>query len=384
MNVVNEVWGLFICTTLILATCYWSIKIGYSFGVGHRMSLIIVLWHTLFSVAYYFFTINYGADASFYYEAAASGDLRIGVGTPGVVFLTGIFVYALNLPMFGAFLMHNFMGVLGLIVLHGAIKRECLNESRNIKLLAVAVVFLPSLSFWTAGIGKDAISFLAASLCLWSITDIRSRAKLFITGVLMMLLVRPHVAAMMVLAFLLATIIDSKVSLIKKIPMAVALSAISGFALVFAYQYAGVGDEISAANTIEYIESRQELYIDTGSGMDLSSMNILEVLFAYMYRPIFFEARNALQFISSIENLVLLIGTIIFILKLRMARLKKILQRTSWMLLLYPVMSWILLGLTTGNLGIAVRQKWMFLPFLLYLYIAALSKNNNLNRRQMN
>lgn len=375
MNPGNEVWSIFICSILILSTCYWTIKFAYLFGVGHRLSLIIFLWHTIFSVAYYFLTVNYGADASFYYDSAASDDLSIGVGTPGVIFVTGIFVHALNLPMFGAFLVHNFIGALGLIVLYGALKREALHESRNIKILAFAVILLPSMNFWTAGISKDSISLLAVSFCLWGITANRSKVKLILAGVILMFLVRPHMAALLVLAYFFAIIIDSKIALIKKIPMAIILLGFSLSALLYAYQYAGVGKDFSFVDTLDYVENRQEIYADTGSGMDLSSMNFLSALFAYMYRPVVLEAKNALQLVSSIENLVLLVGSIFFILKFRVVRVKNIMQRTSWMLLFYPMMSWIMLGLTTGNLGIAVRQKWMFVPFFLYLYVAVLSKN---------
>lgn len=48
-----------------------------------------------------------------------------------------------------------------------------------------------------------------------------------------------------------------------------------------------------------------------------------KVLFACMYRAIVFEARNALQFISSVENLILLPGAILLIPNFRMTKAKK-------------------------------------------------------------
>jgi len=37
----------------------------------------------------------------------------------------------------------------------------------------------------------------------------------------------------------------------------------------------------------------------------------------------------------------------------------------------------VVLAMTTANLGIAIRQKWMFAPMLIFLLISLVGKNRN-------
>src|SRR3546814_10038846 len=47
----------------------------------------------------------------------------------------------------------------------------------------------------------------------------------------------------------------------------------------------------------------------------------------------------------------------------------------------YCLMTWLILAITTANLGIAVRQKWMFAPLLIYLFISLLARDPQPRRR---
>ena len=40
----------------------------------------------------------------------------------------------------------------------------------------------------------------------------------------------------------------------------------------------------------------------------------------------------------------------------------------------YAGLAWLVLAMTTANLGIAVRQKWMFAPMLIFLLISLIGK----------
>ena len=42
----------------------------------------------------------------------------------------------------------------------------------------------------------------------------------------------------------------------------------------------------------------------------------------------------------------------------------------------YFIGTLLVLSMTTPNLGIAVRQKWMFIPMFLYLFISAIACDN--------
>jgi amino acid transporter len=36
----------------------------------------------------------------------------------------------------------------------------------------------------------------------------------------------------------------------------------------------------------------------------------------------------------------------------------------------YSLLAWIVLAMTTANMGIALRQKWMFLPMIIFLILS--------------
>lgn len=46
----------------------------------------------------------------------------------------------------------------------------------------------------------------------------------------------------------------------------------------------------------------------------------------------------------------------------------------------YALIAWVLLSMTTANLGIAMRQKWMFVPVLVFLLISIIAASENINK----
>jgi hypothetical protein len=51
-------------------------------------------------------------------------------------------------------------------------------------------------------------------------------------------------------------------------------------------------------------------------------------------------------------------------------------------LLAYSVTAWVMLALTTANLGISVRQKWMFAPMLIFLFLSVAGRRRRIAKRQ--
>jgi hypothetical protein len=94
-------------------------------------------------------------------------------------------------------------------------------------------------------------------------------------------------------------------------------------------------------------------------------------MFAYLFRPLFFDARNALALIVSVENLLMLVLFIVFFLPSASSMFKDS-SFTMRYNVIFCLSTLILLSLTTNNLGIAIRQKTMILPsFLLLLALSA-------------
>lgn len=120
-----------------------------------------------------------------------------------------------------------------------------------------------------------------------------------------------------------------------------------------------------------YKERIIQANFDSGSGINLSDSNILVKVFSYIYRPLFFDAHNTFSLFVSLDNLIWLVLTLTMIYAWIKYKIK--FDYATWYLILSILCVTIPLSIGLSNLGIAVRQKTMILPFL---YILILYVNN--------
>lgn len=368
-----EIWQTANPFLILFLSMFAIIVVSRKFGAQDKRVLLLYFWHTAFTFVYYWFTVNVGADASVYYEKAFRGNLVFEPGTNFIVYLVSILTNYLHLNMLGCFLVFNLIGSLGLIILDTIIQPLVKNQQKSLRVVATLVIFLPSISFWSSGIGKDGISFLGAVLALWSALELKKRMGSMSIAILMMFLVRPHIAGMMIIALAVSLFFDKKVNIIMKLVLAFVTIGISAFLIPYALNYAGVNAGNSPDDIASYIESREDVYKNTDSGITLSELSFPMKLFTYMFRPLIFEARSITQIFSALDNLILLYLFIFGGYKL--IKKKNITsQENRKFMWSYVIIAWVVLALTTGNLGIAVRQKIMVLPFLLFILISVMPK----------
>ena len=201
--------------------------------------------------------------------------------------------------------------------------------------------------------------------------------KLMIAAIFLMLLVRPHMSGMMVIALALSISFDKNVNIKSRLLLSI-VSIVGVVILVpFALNYAGVSDYTSANSVNEYIEKRQSHNMDGGGGVDISSMGLPMKLFTYMFRPLIFEVNSITSFAAAIDNTILLflfvLGGFSYIRKKRKSYSEN--RRFLW---IYALGAWLVLASTTANLGISLRQKWMFAPMVIYLFVSLIGKDKKL------
>lgn len=351
-------------------------KVSDYFGLKKKRGLLLYLWHTLFCFAYFYYVSTFGGDALAYYSKALSDGFEFRVGTTAVVFLTKILVHGLGFGVITCFLFFNIVGSIGLLAFDGALKQATQYKSKFLKRLGTTIIFLPSVSFWSSAIGKDAISFLAMGLALWAALQLNKRLWLMVLAVVLMLIVRPHMAGMMIIALAMSVMFDKKSSPLKRISLG--LVAIAGAAAMvpFALEYAGVSDPSSSEALMDYVENRQSYNMEGGGGVDIANMSLPMQLFTYMFRPIIFEARSITALAAAIDNLILLYLFIVGVYALIKKRSQNFTENRKFMWV-YVILAWVVLAMTTANLGIAIRQKWMFAPILIFLLISLAGKNRN-------
>ena len=346
------------------------------FGLEKKRGLILYLWHTLLCFAYLFYARAYGADALMYYTVALEGRFDFSFGTSFVIAITSGLVQGLGFGIVSCFLFFNILGSIGLLAFDGALKQATQYKSKFLKRLATLIVFLPSVSFWSSAIGKDAISFLAMGLALWAALQLNKRVWLMVLAVFLMLIVRPHMAGMMVIALAMSVMFDKKSSPLKRISLGAVAIASAAAMVPFALGYAGVSDPSSSEALMDYVENRQSYNMEGGGGVDIANMSLPMQLFTYMFRPLIFEARSITALAAAIDNLILLYLFIVGIYALIKKKSQNFTENRKFMWA-YVILAWVVLAMTTANLGIAIRQKWMFAPMLIFLLISLVGKNRN-------
>lgn len=146
-------------------------------------------------------------------------------------------------------------------------------------------------------------------------------------------------------------------------------------------EYVGVSDMTLSIDSLdEYIDRRQSYNMDGGSSIDISSMNMVMKVFSYLFRPLPFEAHSVLALFSSLENLALMMF-ILYSFKYFITSKDKL--RGQYVLFIYSVVCLLVLSLTTANLGIAVRQKWMFMPCIIVILLNTFPERRNIRKNEV-
>ena len=366
LNLFENTWDIISPGLIFLAGFFFAYCLGRIFSTTAKRSYLLYLWHTLWCMAYLIFTLTNGGDALGYYFDGLSGLVDFSFGTEAIKWFTHFFAYQLQLSYVSCFLIFNFVGLIGFICFDSILQSVIKNRSLFIQQLGALIIFLPSISFWSSAIGKDAFSFSSAVLVLWASLDLKHRVFAMIFAILLMLFVRPHIAALILLSLLINSLFDNRLKLITRLIFLVATVIGLVYLLPFATEYAGVDNLKDTSDAIEFIELKQSYNQDGGGGIDISKLSLPAQLFSYLFRPSLFDIKSFLSFFAAIDNLVLLV--IIYYALIGFAkgyRLSKNLPVTFY--LAYITICWLVLAVTTANLGISIRQKWMFLPSLLYI-----------------
>ncbi len=370
MPLVSSAWHVAIALLVFLAGALAVALAGRRLGTAGGRAMALYGWHTLFCLVYCWYVLTYGGDAIGYYRKAL-GPGEFQVGTYAVVYLTRLMVEGLGVSLLGAFLVYNLFGSLGLLAFDASLRTVTRDKSRSLRRLATLIVFLPSVSFWSSGIGKDALSFLATGLALWAALDLQRRTPLAGIAIAIMLLVRPHMAGMLIIGLSLALLLQPGTALSRKVLLGSIAVAVAAALVPFALNYAGV-EGTDTASLMNYVEERQEYNMQGGGAVDIAAMSLPMQLFTYLFRPLPFEARSPFALAASADNLILLY---LFVMGSR-AMLRRPPGRTyrenRLFLWSYALIAWLMLAMTTANLGIALRQKWMFAPMLILLFLSAL------------
>lgn len=358
-----------------------GLVISSTLNISILRSILIFLWHSFFSVFYAFYVLEKGGDAIWYFNQSSLDGVIFSFGTGFIIWFTSIFTVYFGFDFISTNLMFGFIGFVGLILFDRAF--VTLSTSKNnliIKWFLALWPFIPSVSFWSSGLGKDSISFFCVGLIAYSLTSSRIKFFSLLFAILVMFLIREHVALIIVFSLLVAYIISSKFHFPLKFIYLSFLSFLTWF--VLGYLFSVIGFDFKGIDSFSYfldLKDRVGNFSGYNSTFDPSSYSLLHRAFLYLFHPL--EFSGFLITLVSIEN-VLLLGFLCYMLfRFDVGRFSINDFNTVYFLLFFFLMYFANV-LITVNLGVAVRQKWVFVLYL-YMFLISNLRSPSRNRRVM-
>jgi len=298
--------------------------------------------------------------------------------TEFIRFLTGIVYTAIGPTELGGFLVFSWFGFLGLFLLYRAFV-IAVPAGRN-RSYARLVFFVPSMLFWPSSIGKEAWMILALGLAAYGAAKLLSRGSLhgiapLLVGEWMMLIVRPHIAAMFGIGAVVAYVVKRSPAERSEFAPFVKGLAIGAMVLGAALlvqrtdaflRHSGVGRD-DVTNTLAETSFRTQ---EGGSAFHASVLDSPQraplAVVTVLFRPVLPEARNLQAALAALEGSVLL-AWCVWRWRWILAAIGSI-RRQPYVALAATYIGLFVFGFSSiANFGILARQRVQVLPFLFVL-----------------
>jgi hypothetical protein len=270
---------------------------------------------------------------------------------------------------------------------------------------ALAILFIPSVIFWGSGLLKDSITFACVALYTASfhhLIKIKTRKFWNLVGLVFSSYLLLNIKAYIFFALLPGTLlwyVGFKTSQIRNqllrsslIPIMVVISVASGYLML-----RFIGDmlgEFSVTNVVDKaLITQQDLKSEAyqGSSFDIGEIDPTipgmlskapKAINATLFRPYLWESNNFAMLLSGIENLILLVVSILLIIRLRIYYLFLLIFRhhVLFFSVFFSLFFAFSVGLSTSNFGSLVRYKIPAMPFYVASLLIIIKSFNDLRR----
>lgn len=273
--------------------------------------------------------------------------------------------------------------------------------------LFYTVLVIPSVIFWTGGISKEVYIICALGYAVFAINSmfVDGRKRL-VNGMILVLClylfisIKPYVfvalfpGVIIWLAFERIVRIRNQVVKIAMVPLVM----IASFALALGIWFGASGFLGEYASIDAMLEkalvTQQDLQHDRydGNSFDIGAFEptaegalkkFPQASIAGLFRPFLFEANNIVMLLSGVENLVLLLFTILSLFRSRRSVQLMLNNGFLWMAVIFCVIFAFAVGLSTSNFGALVRFKVPLLPMYLGLVYILSRRSQSLSSQDL-
>lgn len=270
-----------------------------------------------------------------------------------------------------------------------------INKGKNLKLMAYAVLYSPSIWFWGSGLMKDSVCLGATGFIIailyknfikkqFSVKDIFFLALLFY----MVYVMKSYIMIVLVVSlstFLLARFMINIKNIVIKSLLIILFFL---FTSVIAY-VSNLGEQLKvlADESKAQVDNFQKNYTAVNAEDERSSgsVEIKEVdasiggmilhspaaIFRCLFRPFLWESRKIIILFTALESMLLLITTLYLLYKTRFWGFFRIIFSNEYVLFSFivSILFALIIGFTTYNFGTMVRYKIILLPFAYFMLV---------------
>ena len=360
-----------IVALLGIVVSFFAYLIAFPNPGQRRFDIYLALFalHIVMAVAYWLYHFEAAMDAFTYYRDPYNYYQKnpLADGTYFVVFVVQTIKRTLGGSFLDHFLFFQCFGMIAFALMIRSFTEIADSLSMRVPLLLYAILFVPGLHFWSVAIGKDGPIFMAVALACWASIRLQKRYVWLGVAMLIMAVIRPHVAAITMLASMVGFVMANDVPRIVRVMMI----PMAGVGLIVTLVVSGsqLGLDFSSAGSVsEFIEYQQGMAEELGSGRDITSLPFPLKVATLLFRPLFFDASGMMGLVASAENVVFLFifGSLAYYWR----TLLLLVRRVYYIIFCVVFSSTLIVGLSliNYNLGLGQRQKMMVMPAVLMMY----------------
>ena len=351
--------------------------------------LLLFFYHLIFTFFSYNYSVKSGrTDAALYWFLSKQSSDQpwfsfLNYGTDFMLFINYPLV-KLGIPFWVGFLFYSCIGFLG-IIQWVKFTRFVLKDTSNSNYIYIlsCIFLLPNLHYWTSNLGKESLVFWGISSVFYAIVSCEYKSFSLIVSSLLILIIRPHVAFMLFTAIAIIILLKNSHSFKTKLKLFAFTSVIVATSIYMVFQISKIN--YWSWERIKYFNQYSILsFKNSGSYVNMLDYNYLYRWFSFHFRPLFYDTHNLYMILASIENLIFLI-LFLFVLVFILLSYKKIVFY-DWMkiIFVFNVLGTILYVERYANLGIFMRTKVMFEPFLLISFLSIILQSKSILQNKQN
>ena len=348
----------------------------------------LLFYHFLFSLIFTYYILNFGGDSQGYWRfgmqqiiirGSESWFSYFGTSTTFILWVCYIPSKIFGLSYITGNILFGFLGFIGIRYIFVMVA-ELFPENHSVLNIPIfpVIFYFPNLHFWSSGVGKDAISFWAIAWFLYTLQNYKRRWWQGIIAMFFLYMVRPHMGQALVLGSGIAILFGSELKIGVKVFLGTVAFAVAVYMTSSTLAFLEI-DDLSLETLLEKSGTASgnlnNSYV--GSGVNIASYSWPLKLFTYMFRPLFFDAHNAMAFLSSFENITYLWLSLFIYRNWTPEAIRDMpLFIKAGMITFIPVTLAFMNSLS--NLGIVMRMKNMTMIYFLLFCFFLISYNKKL------